>query len=805
MKRFFLLSLCIAALSACSDDETAEQKPAVIGDVQFAAAIDPVSADSRAVQQGTVTSWEAGDKVGITAMIDGTPHIENVPYTLSDATTFSMLTPAAEAIRWNESVTGRRTYFAYYPYDETNAGGLLSRAVIRFSVPSEQHVAEGVNTTLPLLIGEASTSATQQQPVALRFRNFASVLELSFEPLEETSIATIEIAPAEGSALTGWMAAEGTTDNLGNVTLTAQSDRLTIRCDGEGLPLDKARSIRIPLGRFTTGESGLSLKAVTTDERVFSETLFAGERFTSYVTDAEGAFAAAKYIPHTMAMEVISDETREVYFSDDFAWITPSTRWNSFTGGGWPTVTAGTSATGKANYFTLDLLDEFATIGYSTLGTRTDVQARYEGYVCLGISSRRAALVTPALAEIGTEPVDLLVSFYGANYASATMTPDTKPLTISVQGPGTIGDTGGTKTEVTLTNSFRWRKYWVIVRGATAETSIVFGDADATASGRILIDNILIGKAVKGAVAGSRDVPSTVVPEIRLFDGSRTDIGNLENAEASLTIQCTTSWSASCDADWLAVSPVSEGLGTGIAYNISFRALTQNHTGQPRTATITVSAGDQATETLTVTQSDEIPDVVYLEDDFAWTAGDGTTGGILGGTLTNATTIGTNGAKVTAWTEKYTKYGWTSVGGFLYAKNGVLGFGTTTGVGDMVSPALTAIGSTPTDIVVEYDVLEYKNAAETGKSVFTVLGDGQIASLTGNYTGVSGDSYTGPAADNKSYNYYCGNYAAWTNGAQWHHITVVITGATAQTQLKVAGNGGYSRFWIDNFKVTQKK
>ena len=39
MKRFFLLSLCLAALSACSDDETTEQKPAVIGDVQFAAGL----------------------------------------------------------------------------------------------------------------------------------------------------------------------------------------------------------------------------------------------------------------------------------------------------------------------------------------------------------------------------------------------------------------------------------------------------------------------------------------------------------------------------------------------------------------------------------------------------------------------------------------------------------------------------------------------------------------------------------------------------------------------------------------------
>lgn len=805
MKRFFLLSLCLAALSACSDDETTEQKPAVIGDVQFAAAIDPVKAESRVVQEGTVTSWEAGDRIGITAMIDGTPHIENIPYTLSEATTFSMLVPASEAIRWNESVTGRRTYFAYYPYEESNAGGQLNRAVVRFSVPAEQHVVAGANTTLPFLVGEASTSATQQQPVALRFRNFASVLELGFEPLEETNIATIEIAPAEGSALTGWMAAEGTTDNLGNVTLGEQSDRLKVVCDGDGLPLDKARAVRIPLGRFTTATGGLTLKVVTTDERVFSETLFAGEPFTSYVTDSEGAFVSAKYIPHTMEMQVISDETREVYFEDEFNWITASPRWDNLTGGGWPTVTAAGSPTGKANYFTLDLLDDFARIGYSTLGTRTDVQARYEGYVCLGISSRRAALVTPALTQIGDEPADLLVSFYGANYATATMTPDTKPLTISIDGPGTIGDTDDTSTEVTLSNSFRWRKYWIIVKGATAETKIVFGTADVTASGRILVDNILIGKAVKGAVAGSRDVASTVVPEIRVHGSSQTDINNLEGAEASLIIQSTTSWSATADADWLAVSPMSEGLGTGMAYTLSFRALSQNHTDQPRTATITISSGDQATATLTVTQSNAIPEVVYLEDDFSWTAGDGTTGGILGGTLTSATTIGTNGTKVTAWAEKYTKYGWTSTGGYLYAKNGVLGFGTTTAVGDMLSPALTAIGSTPTDIVVEYDVLEYKNAAETGKSVFSVRGDGAIASLTGNYTDVSGDTYTGPAADNKSYNYYCGNYGGWTNGAQWHHITVVITGATAQTQLGVSGNGTYSRFWIDNFKVSQKK
>ena len=803
MKRFFLLSLCIAALSACSDDETAEQKPAVIGDVQFAAAIDPVSAESRAVQQGTVTSWEAGDRIGITAMIDGTPHIENIPYTLSDATTFSMLSPVAEAIRWNESVTGQRSWFAYYPYDETNAGGLLNRAVVRFSVPAEQHVADGANTTLPFLVGEASTSATQQQPVALRFRNFASVLELHFEPLEETSIASIEIAPAEGSALTGWMAAEGTTDNLGSVTLTEQSDRLKIVCDGDGLALDKARSIRIPLGRFTTGEGGLTLKAVTTDERVFSETLFVGEPFTSYVTDAAGAFVSAKYIPHTMAMEVISDETREVYFEDDLNWITASTRWNNLTGGGWPTVTAANSPTGKANYFTLDLLDDFDRIGYTASADyRTAVQARYEGYVCLGISSKRAALTTPALEKIGTEPADLLVSFYGANYAAVTMTPDTKPLVISVEGPGTIGDTDDTETEITLTNSFRWRKYWIIVKGATSDTRIVFGKDDATTNARALIDNILIGKAVKGAVAGSRDVPSTVVPEIRLLDGSRTDIDNLEGAEASLTIQSTTSWSASCDADWLSVSPTSEGLGTGIAYALTFRALSQNLTGQPRTATITLSAGEEATATLTVTQTHEIPQVVYFEDDFAWTAGSGTSGGIFTGfpNVAPGSTLGTNGTVITGWPADWKARGYS--GARAYAKNGCLTLGIAGNPGNLTTPALAEIGDTPTDIVVEFDILQYKG--DKGLTIFSVAGAGEIVSMTGNYTGIANDSYTSLSADKLSYKFYCGNYGAWDDGAKWHHITVTVTGATKDTALTFAGEEANCRFWIDNLKVTQQ-
>ena len=799
MKRLFIL-LQLVVLAACSQDQTQNPAPAYIGDIQFAAAIDPPTCESRMIQDETGPVWETGDQIGITGLIDGTPYIENMPYALTDATSFSLLVPADDPIRWNESVIGSRTFLAYYPYDASNTGGQLNRAVIQFSVPAEQYVSDGINSARPFLIGEAATSASQLQPVTLRFKNLASILELRFEPFEETSIASIEIAPAENSTCDGWLAAEGSTDNLGTISLTQKSDRIIVRC--EEFRLDEARDIRIPIGHFTTDDKGLTIRVTTDDNRIFSENLFVGEPFSSYVADETGAFSSAKYITHTMQMEVISDETDKIYFEDDFNWITASERWNNFTGGGWPTVSAETSVTGKSNGFSLDLLDDFDRIGYTVSPDyRTCVQARYEGYVCLGISSKRASLTTPAIGQIESESENLLVSFYGAAYASASMSPDTQPLVISVDGPGTINDTGQTSVEIAMTNCFQWRKYWIIVKGATAETRIVFGKDEALPNARILIDNIVIGRSLKGAEAGSRDVSNDIEPEIRLLSGDNTSIENLEGAETSLIVQATTSWSAVCDADWLTVAPANEGLGTGIAYKLLFHALSQNTSDTPRTAKITMTAGDQISKTITVTQDNRIPETVYLEDDFDWTQGDGTNGGILGGNLNNATTIGTNGTKYTAWSDEYKQHGWTSESGYLYAKNGVLGFGIVATPGDMLSPFLVAIGPDPTDIIVEYDILEYKNAKETGQSIFSILGDGQIAAIEGNYTEVSDDTYTGISADGKSCNYYCGDYGDWSDGAQWHHIVIQINGATDQTRVKLAGFGENSRFWIDNFKI----
>lgn len=81
--------------------------------------------------------------------------------------------------------------------------------------------------------------------------------------------------------------------------------------------------------------------------------------------------------------------------------------------------------------------------------------------------------------------------------------------------------------------------------------------------------------------------------------------------------------------------------------------------------------------------------------------------------------------------------------------------------------------------MVEYDVLEYKNAAETGESLISIYaGEGRIVSIEGHYTPAN-DSFTSLDPDGKTQYYYTGGYTDWSGGnARWHHIRVEIEGAT---------------------------
>ena len=812
--RTFLLSLCAAALLAgCSDDETSGQAPAVVGDAQFAAAIDELPTETRATLADGVTTWTAGDRIGITAMIDGTPFIRNIPYTLTSTATFSELAPADEAILWNESVTGERSYFAIWPYDPVNDEfTALNCAEFLYQIPATQQVTEGVNTAKPVLVGTAATTALTQRPVALRFTNLFPVLNLRFMPFAETAIASVLIEPAGQATLTGSLSTQGVIDNLGNMTELVSGKSIRIECKGEGLDIAQGASIQIPIGRFTV-DGGLKFTAMTTDGRVFSETAFDDEVWTSYVADADGNFSKAKYVNHTMALKVVSDEITEVYFEDDLNWITASERWTngSTTGGGWPTVTAAASPTGKPNYFTVDLIPEFTARGYEKSSQRTSVQARYEGYICLGTTSAQGALITPELERIGGEPTDILVSFYGASYASESLAADAKPLTVKVLGSGTIGEEDATETDIRILNCYGWKKYWIIVRGATSETQICFGADVKESRGRVLIDNILIGKAVKGAVAGEREVSIPVEPYIKVIEGADgVALENAADAEGRCVVQSNLSWTAATDADWISFAPEAEYNGTGIAYAVTVKARSLNETGKDRTAEITFTAGE-ISKTVAFTQSGVIPEVVLFEDDFSWCDDDGTTGGIFDATLSDKTSIGSGGKTYTNWTAAYKATGWTAslLTNSPTTRNGTLLVGgTTTAAGDVISPALAEIGTGTADIVVEYDVLQYKNASETGKSSIAVYaGGGTIRSIEGHYTATPNDTYTALSDDGRTQYYYCGNYTNWSGGnARWHHIRVVIAGATAETKIQLAGGAkGYSRFWLDNFKVTPER
>lgn len=67
MKRLLIL-LQIVALIACTKDKTANMESPCIGDIQFAAAIDPPTNESRVIENGGNPIWNAGDQIGITAL-----------------------------------------------------------------------------------------------------------------------------------------------------------------------------------------------------------------------------------------------------------------------------------------------------------------------------------------------------------------------------------------------------------------------------------------------------------------------------------------------------------------------------------------------------------------------------------------------------------------------------------------------------------------------------------------------------------------------------------------------------------------
>ena len=127
------------------------------------------------------------------------------------------------------------------------------------------------------------------------------------------------------------------------------------------------------------------------------------------------------------------------------------------------------------------------------------------GYVMFGANQdkRSGWLMTPPLAKLGDTPSEITVTFDLAFYASAAYKNETKSMSVSVEGPGTVGAqpdysdlpsiNGATIAEMEATDKayFKWYEgYQVKISGATKDTRIKF----ATANGRHFLDNIVVTK-----------------------------------------------------------------------------------------------------------------------------------------------------------------------------------------------------------------------------------------------------------------------------------------------------------------------
>ena len=127
------------------------------------------------------------------------------------------------------------------------------------------------------------------------------------------------------------------------------------------------------------------------------------------------------------------------------------------------------------------------------------------GYVMFGANQDKGSgwLMTPPLAKLGDTPSEITVTCDLAFYASAAYKNETKSMSVSVEGPGTVGAqpdysdlpsiNGATIAEMEATDKayFKWYEgYQVKISGATKDTRIKF----ATANGRHFLDNIVVTK-----------------------------------------------------------------------------------------------------------------------------------------------------------------------------------------------------------------------------------------------------------------------------------------------------------------------
>lgn len=151
IKKYIILSLaCAMAFTAC--DKDSGELPASSGRLYICAAATPFGGDvtplTRAANHGFLTSFEAGDQIGVTG-IDTDGNVidvcNNVRFTYEKSETEDGETWSTflndRGYGFVERVSGAR-YFAYYPYDSKWDGRNLDYIIANFTVETDQSTKE---------------------------------------------------------------------------------------------------------------------------------------------------------------------------------------------------------------------------------------------------------------------------------------------------------------------------------------------------------------------------------------------------------------------------------------------------------------------------------------------------------------------------------------------------------------------------------------------------------------------------------------------------------------------------------------
>ena len=261
--------------------------------------------------------------------------------------------------------------------------------------------------------------------------------------------------------------------------------------------------------------------------------------------------------------------------------ITSNTSWTTASDAGWLTL-SGASGSGNMD------IDVVATANPTTSARTAVITITY------GTSSTEETVDVTQAAGDATLSVDLTLLMFVSGG-------ETLPLSIMSNTDWTAESDAGWLTLSPSSGT-----------GTGSESINVEATANTTTSVRTATITITYGASMTEIVSVSQAAGAatlTVSPASLTFGSVGETL--------PLSITSNTSWTATKDADWLTLSPLS-GTGTG-SESINVEA-TANTTGSERTATITITDGGSLTEMVTVSQDDPSATLTVLPTSLTFVA-----------------------------------------------------------------------------------------------------------------------------------------------------------------------------------------